>query len=202
MATNYPISAPPLTPISERITLVHNQAPMRSPFSGHTQIIDNYAEWEVELSYPAQKRGSASAKAFVAWLDTLRGIVGSFVYRPHGSSKPVVAALRSAGFAYATELNLTGWSAGGFTNIAVGDYFTCGGQMHRLTAAPSYADGNGDATVSFTPPLRANRTAGMGADFANPTVTLRLHDPQASGSTVTTDIDATYIQTIIAREVI
>lgn len=202
MATSYPISAPPIQALSERIQLVYNQSPMRSPFSGHTQIINNYAEWEVELSFPAQRRGSQAVRNFTAWLDQLNGIIGTFVYTPHNASKPIVAALQTKGFAYSTEINLTGWSANAPTLIAAGDYFTLGGQMHRLTAAPASANGAGHATVSFVPPLRADRNAGMGANFANPAVTLRLTDPESSGSIVTTDVQASYLQTIVAREAI
>lgn len=174
---------------------------MKSPHTGFTTIVDNYSEWEVKLTFAPQSR--TGARAFLAWFDRLQGSVGTFTYQPHGYGKAVTGkTLFSTGYAYATSIVATGWTASAATGLDEGDLFTLAGKLYRITTVPANADGSGKATISFEPGLPADVAAATSINFATPTVTLRVvQGDEADGGGVSIDSDFLYLDGITARSV-
>ena len=107
--TTYPISGPPITASTEDIRLVNNQGVAQSPFTGHASIVNNFSQWQVQLSFPNQKRGSRQAKEHIGWVMSLNGTMGSFLYQPHGSGKAITGkSLNSAAYSESNVIAVKG----------------------------------------------------------------------------------------------
>ncbi|MEV5030987.1 hypothetical protein MRBLMC3_000141 [Sphingobium sp. LMC3-1-1.1] len=172
--TTYPISGPPITPSTEDIKLVNNQGVAQSPFSGHASIVNNFSQWQVQLSFPNQKRGSSIAKEHVAWVMSLNGTMGSFLYQPHGSGKAIVGkSLYNGAYAESNVIAVKGWTGSEATGLEVGDYFSINNSLHQITVVPTNAT-SGRANIEFQPPLRKDYAADAIVEFANPKTELRL----------------------------
>lgn len=200
--TSYPISAPPLTPATEGIELKHHQTAQRSPFTGHVTVVQNYSEWIVEIGFPPLRAGSSAAKAFLAWRDSLRGEVGTFLYQPHGSGVAITGkTLAGAGNATANEILVGGWTASAASGLSAGDYLSINNALFRIVSAPANANGSGQCTISVEPRLKATFTSGTAVNFATPTTKLRLanSDDQTGYSR---DCDAIRFPTLRAVEAI
>lgn len=172
--TTYPIGAPPITPSTEDIELLNNQGVAQSPFTGHATVVNNFSQWQVQLSFPNQPHGSVNAKQHIAWVLSLNGVMGSFLYQPHGSGKPIYGkSLNSAGYASTNAIAVKGWSGNEATGLEVGDYFSINNSLHQITVVPTNATG-GIALIEFQPPFRKSVSANTLVEFANPKVELRL----------------------------
>lgn len=160
--------------------MIRNQGVMRSPYSGATTVIDNFAEWEFVLGFPPVS--STGAKPFLAWFNSLQGAIGTFTYTPHGAGKAITGkTVYSTGFAYANSIIVTGWSAGAATGLVAGDWFTLSSKLFQITAVGANADGSGHATITFEPSLRANVASTTAVNFATPTVVLRVQTDNKAG---------------------
>jgi len=193
--TTYPISGPPITASTEDIRLVNNQGVAQSPFTGHASIVNNFSQWQVQLSFPNQKRGSRQAKEHIGWVMSLNGTMGSFLYQPHGSGKAITGkSLNSAAYSESNVIAVKGWTGSEATGLEVGDYFSIGNSLHQIIVAPTNATG-GVATLEFQPPLRKDYTNGTAINFANPKVELRLASgDEANG--YSQDAEAIYLRSL------
>lgn len=182
MAISYPLSAPPATPASERISLITKFNYAESPYTGaQSTTTTGYSQWQVSIDFPPLSR--AAAKAFMAWLDRMQGPYGTFTYQPNGSGVALSGrTLSAAANAMTNNINVTGWSAGQASGLSAGDYVTIGSQMFRITVAPANADGSGICALEVMPSVRNTIASGTACNFATPTVTLRLAD-SGSGNT-------------------
>lgn len=200
MAT-YPLPSIPLTPATEDITLFRKQGIAQSPFSGHSSIINNYAQWSVNLTFPTQKRGSDKAKEMIAWLASLRGSEGSFLYQPSDAGKPVTGkSLLTTGFADSNAINVAGWVESQALGVGVGDYFSINNQLYLITSAPELAT-SGHATINFEPALRDEVEAGTTVNFETPKVELRWVGGDGSPG-YNNDASFTYFKALNCAQVI
>jgi hypothetical protein len=175
---------------------------MKSPHTGAMVVVDNYSEWIVELSFPAQSRSTSAAKAFMAWFDSLQGARGSFTYRPQGSGKNVTGkTLAATANAYTNEILVGGWAANSATGLENGDYLGLSGKLYRISSVSPITNGSGQVTVSIEPSVRVAVASGAAVNFANPTVTLRLTLDDGMGG-YSTDPDAIYLDSIMCSEVL
>lgn len=174
---------------------------MESGFNYAYQVVNTASRWELQWSWP--RMTWAKAQALRAWLDSLRGQVGTFRYYPRGlvSAAPVGITLATAGSAYVNTISAGGFTANGATNLLTGQYFSLGEQLFRITAAPVTADPNGLATVSFEPDMRTAFAAGTSVNFTRPSVLMRLVASDGLGFTLDPD-KRPDLGTISAREAI
>lgn len=193
--TTYPIGAPPITPSTEDIELLNSQGVAQSPFSGHATIINNFAQWQVQLSFPNQAHDSIKAKQHIAWVLSLNGAMGSFLYQPHSSGKPIYGkSLNSTGYSGTNSIAVKGWSGSQTTGLEVGDYFSINNALYQITTVPTSAS-SGVATIEFQPAFRKNVDANTAVNFSAPKVELRL----ASGEGVngsSKDAEVIYLRSL------
>jgi len=198
----FPLSAPPLTPATESIELKHYQSAQKSPYTGHQTVVENFAEWIVELGFAPQRANSTAAKAFLAWRDSLRGSLGTFLYQPHGSGLALTGkTLASAGNAYSNEILVGGWTASQASGLNAGDYLSISNNLFRIVAAPATANGSGQCTLSLEPRLKVTFASSTAVNFATPTVKLRLANEDETAG-YSRDVDALTLPTIKATEAI
>lgn len=194
---SFPIAGPPLTPSSERIALKYKQGVMQSPLSGATTIINNFAEWHVELGFAPQTL--AQARKMEAWRNSLQGSVGTFLWSPVGASKPLTGrTLASTAYAMGNALVVTGWAANGASGLVAGDYLSISNTLFQITNAPANADGSGNCTLTVAPQLRKDFAAGSAVEFVAPTCLLRMTGSDDEAAGMSRDIDASYPDAIKA----
>jgi hypothetical protein len=97
------------------------------------------------------------ARILRAFLASLRGRSGRFWKSPPGyrragtaTGSPLVKGAGQSGLSLITD----GWTPNQALALTAGDYFQVGNELKMLTAAAA-ANSSGQATLSFTPPLRA-----------------------------------------------
>lgn len=171
---SYPIKFTPVTPSSERLTLVNKQSVQASPYSGATSIVNNYAYWALELNFP--RMSATKAMAHSAWLDSLNGSTGTFRYKPNAGIVPNARALSlsAASFPMANIVSVGGFDANAATGLLPGQFVSIGDQLLRLSVAPAMADGQGRVVVEFNPPLGRGKPVGTSVETANPEGIFRL----------------------------
>lgn len=200
MAT-YPLGPTPLTPSSEDLTLLRKQGISQSIFSGATQIINNFAQWQVELGFNPVYRGSDEEREMNAWLFSLKGSEGSFLYFPVDSGKDITGkTLFNPGFAESTSILVSGWTGSEATGLEAGDYFSIGNKLFCITGVPVNATG-GNVTITFEPALRNNVAQGSTVNFFDPRVEVRLAGGEG-GQGSNKSPEFTYIKPIQAVEVL
>lgn len=139
-----------------------------------TQVMPG-ALWSTTVEYSLL---GADAKRFEAFLLSLQGragrvSVGNFgAVRPRGtvSGSPLVNGAALSG---ASTLAIDGVSAG--VTLLAGDYFGVGNRLHMATVDAT-ANGSGQMTVSFVPPLRAAVADNAAVTLVRPTTTMMLLD--------------------------
>lgn len=198
MAT-FPIGPAPVKPSSEDLTLFRKQGISQSIFSGASTIINQYAQWQLQLGFPPVNRGSVAERKHKAWLLSLRGSEGSFLYYPVDSGKNITGkTLLSPGFAESSAIVVTGWTGGQATGLDVGDYFSIGNKLFMITQVPVNATG-GNVTIEFEPPLRANALQGSTVNFLTPRIEVRLVGGK-EGQGTNKDPDFNYLKPLQAVE--
>lgn len=174
---------------------------MESPHTYATQVVHSASQWTLDFTWP--RMTVAQAAVIQAWLDSLRGQVGTFRYSPRGRVKNALTgrSLAAAAYAYGNNVRLSGWAANGASGLSVGQFFQLGDQLLRVTSVPVSADANGQLLVEFEPMLRANYVSGTAVNFANPSGLFRL----TTADTPTFDLDTDGYPTfpsVIAKEAI
>ncbi len=177
----YPLSGPPIQRNSEKFTLNRKQTPHVSPYSGNQQTVDSYAQWSLAFTFPPMT--FVRAEMLAAWLDSLRGSVGTFRYQPYLSGDAALASrsLSGAHYAYGNVLNVGGWTAGADSRLFTGQYLQVGNQLLRISSAPANADGSGICAIEVEPYLRADFANATTVNFVNPQGLFRLTGAEQSG---------------------
>ena len=137
-------------------------------------VVQNYAQWTVELTFP--RMSLAKAEAFAAWSDQLRGSYGTFLFvPPHSVSYAgVTTTLATTAYPTTQTINIQGWGGGAATKLRAGQFISIGNQLLRIAAVPINADIQGRATIEFNPPLRAQFNAGTNIETAFPQGVFRM----------------------------
>ena len=118
-----------------------------------------------------------SAEYVSAWINQLRGQIGTFTYAPRQSrTRPALTArsLHLTGYAYNNSVQIQGWSANGLSTLYVGQYFQIGEQLLQIVSAPINADVNGFCTIEFEPNLRIDYVINTTVNFTSPVGKFRL----------------------------
>jgi len=198
MAT-YPLPFTAQSPMSEKLQINHRQAPMESPHTFAMQVVHAASQWTLEFVWP--RMTIAQAQVCQAWLDSLRGQVGTFRYTPRARTGSALTGrgLAQVAYAYGNTVRLSGWSGNAAGGVSVGQYFQLGNQLLRVTGVPANADANGQLLVEFEPMLRGNLAQGTAVNFANPSGLFRLATAETPSFTTDTDGHPTF-PAVIAKE--
>lgn len=179
-----------LVPFAMSFYLQPHTGGSESPFSRVTKVYGLSApRWVCRMSFRGGdsvlrwgRRGAAAygqrLDAFLAKLEGRRNRALIYDFRrPQMTAKRWIhTATNEAALAGATTMVVAGLSPGSVAALA-GDYIGGDGRPHIVTDDAVVA-GNGKATVSFKPPLKANVDAGA-AVFGNPTGPFRLTEDNA-----------------------
>lgn len=175
MSISYPLT-PPTTPgpVSVIWTARNNVGMTESDFTFQSQSFEWQAEmWQVEVTLPPMPR--ATAEAWVAFLTSLRGKLGSFFYGPAGSGRyprqtatgtPLVNGASQTG----KTLTSDGWSG----VLRAGDWL----QVNHTDYPRLYkcmTDVSAGGVIDIFPRLRTPSPADNAAiGFLSPVGTFRL----------------------------
>jgi hypothetical protein len=196
---SFQVSSPPLVPQTERLVLAHNQNTGHSPFTGDQHITEQFSQWHLELGFPPVK--PATARAFMAWRNSLRGSLGVFPYSPKGGGLNITGkTLASTGNPYSNVILVGGWSSGQASGLVVGHYLSLNNKLFQMTAVPANASGSGQCTISIEPRLRTSFAAGTAVNFVTPTGLFRLDASDGGGGGYSRDVDAVMLDMLVAIE--
>jgi hypothetical protein len=147
---------------------------MASPYTLAQQTVNTAAQWQLEFTWP--RMTFREAEIVRAWLDSLHGQVGTFLYRPRAAQASALTGhmLNLTGYNYNSAIEAQGWGPNADSQLRTGQHFQIGEQLLQITSAPANADANGRCTIEFVPPLRANYPAGTAINFQNPAGKFRL----------------------------
>lgn len=184
MAISYPLSLPNSPDFASlKMRLQRAVAVSRSPFSYRQQVyLHQGALWEAEATLPPMER--AEAAEWQAFFTSLRGQYGTFVMGDPAASTPrgtaSSASVDAAGSIGDTSIAMKSMGSG--NTLLKGDYFQLGsGASTRLyqVVEDATADGTGDATVTFEPPLKVAANVDDTVTLTNPKGLWRLsaNDP-------------------------
>jgi hypothetical protein len=171
------------TPAEIEWSLMSNTQTFTSPLSGAVQTVEMPgARWRA--SFTLGELDAADAAALQAFMAQLRGRSGRFyLYNfarpsPRGTATgtPLVKGASQTG----TSLAIDGLAAG--ATLLAGDFFEVGGELKIVTATAT-ANGSGEATVSFEPPLRASPADNAAITLTQPKATMMLEDDAARVTT-------------------
>jgi hypothetical protein len=124
------------------------------------------------------------AAPWVAFLAELEGRSGRFFgFDPAatsplgsgGSDSPLVKGSSQTGKSLTTD----DWAISTAGLLLPGDYFEVNGELKMVTASVD-SDGAGDATIAFTPSLRAPPSDNAPLVLVNPKVTMMLEDDDSA----------------------
>ncbi|EDM72251.1 hypothetical protein RAZWK3B_08376 [Roseobacter sp. AzwK-3b] len=171
----------PLTLISsiER-RLVTAVTAQTSPFTGSQQIQDWGGEWW-EMSFEVALTKGRDGRRLSAFFTGLGGLRGWFVLRDPSMARPdLTQSITVAGAGQnGSTLVTAGWAPETLA-LEAGDFISLGtGQDLRLyqVSFDTYADAQGQATLSLTPRLRVVPADLSPVEIAEPGVALRLVQP-------------------------
>ena len=206
--TTYPATFPSTVPVSTNFRINRIVGVTESIYTATQQVYQYTGEfWEVDLSMPPMR--TATARAFVAFLVSLRGQYGSFYLGDFDARTPLGTASSSAGTPLVNGADQTGNTlvCDGAPNsqtgyLKAGDYIQLGSgstqRLHMVTA-DSNSDSSGNFTLSIEPALRESPANDLAITVSNTTGVFRL------SSNVTgwdTNAASTYGISFSAREVI
>jgi len=206
--TTYPATFPSTSPVSTNFRINRIVGVTESIYTATQQVYQYSGEyWEVDLSMPPMR--TATARAFVAFLVSLRGQYGSFYLGDFDARVPLGTASSSAGTPLVNGASQTGNTliCDGAPNsqtgyLKAGDYIQLGSgstqRLHMVTA-DSNSDGSGNFTLAIEPALRESPANNLALTVSNTKGVFRL-------ATNTTGWDtnsaSTYGISFSAREVI
>ena len=197
----YPISFPAVAPATERLTLNHRQSATESTWTFAQQTVHTASQWMLEWTWPQMTFEKAEGVA--AWLQSLKGQIGTFRYAPRQSRAYIKGPLTLAtnGYAYGDTISILGFASSGATGFRLGQFFQLGDQLLQIVVAPANAAVNGAATISFEPELRRDFAGGTAVNFINPSGLFRLASSSGIGFTLDPD-KLPIFGTIQAREAV
>jgi len=171
------------TPRALDWSLVANTQSFTSPLSGSVQTVEMPgAKWKA--SFQLENLSEADAATFQAFLVQLRGKAGRFsLYNfarsePRGTQRgaPLVKGASQTG----TTLAIDGCTVG--ATLLAGDYFAVNGEL-KMVVADATADGSGNMTLSFEPPLRSSPADNAPLTLVQPTATFMLLSDESKWNT-------------------
>ena len=181
------VDSMPATPTNFRATrfsIIANTQIHRSPLDKSVQTLElTGARWRAD--YELQPMDRAEAAAWAAFLANLEGSAGRFfgfdpaAKTPLGSGvgdSPLIKGASQTGKSITTDA----WTADQNGLLLPGDYFEVNGELKIVTASVD-SDGSGDATIAFSPSLRASPPENDPLTLSNPTCTMHLLDGQQAG---------------------
>lgn len=170
-------------PRSLEWSLVPNTVTFTSPLSGAVQTVEfPGARWKVSFSMDnLQESDSAALQAFLL---RLRGRAGRFYLHnfaratPRGTltGTPLVKGASQTG----ASLLIDGCAVG--ATLKAGDFFGVNGEL-KMVVADATANGAGEMTLSFEPPLRAAPADNAALTLSSPTATFMLANDETKWST-------------------
>jgi len=151
-----------------------------SDLSGYAQTLElPGARWTLSFAFPPLRR--QDARLLAAFLAQLRGQANRARVPVWGRKSPVGtwagAGSVNGGSQTGAQLVTHGFTAG--ATVKAGDFFNVGtnGEL-KVVTQDGAADGGGNLTVSFEPPLRASPADGTALVFSSPVVPLMIpQDP-------------------------
>tara|TARA_R100000654_G_scaffold50387_2_gene76579 strand:+ start:2021 stop:2674 length:654 start_codon:yes stop_codon:yes gene_type:complete len=206
--TTYPATFPSIVPVSTNFRINRIVGVTESIFTASQQVFQYSGEyWEVDLQMPPMR--TSTARAFVAFLVSLRGYYGSFYLGDFDARTPLGTASSSAGTPLVNGASQTGNSLviDGATSsqtgyLKAGDYIQIGsGSSQRLhmVVADANTDGSGNATLSIEPALRVSPADDTAITVSNTKGVFRLSSNTTGWDT---NSASTYGISFTAREVV
>lgn len=178
---------PVLTRAAPRLVrwgLVSNTMSFSSPLSGAMQTVEMPgARWR--CSFVMENLSDADAALLQALLVQLRGQANRLLLHnfarptPRGTATgtPLVNGASQTGVSLITD----GWTAG-ITALRTGDFFGVNGEL-KMATADAVADGSGNATISFEPPLRSSPADNAAITTNKPLAIFMLSSPDSGWDT-------------------
>jgi hypothetical protein len=153
-----------------------------SPMTRSTQAIErDAAMWVGEFTLPPLTR--AQMREWRAKLNSMKGQFGSFRQGDPFYSGPAGTAggtpLVKGGSQVGTTLLTDGWSAG--ATFLTGDLFQLGDYLYEANADAT-ADGSGNMTLTFEPPLRSSPSDNAPLTITSPKTIMKLRGYTCTGT--------------------
>lgn len=164
-------------------SLVPNTQSFESPLSKSVQTIEKPgAKWK--QSFVMENLIEADSALMQAFLARLRGKAGRFYLHnfarpePRGTQRgtPLVKGASQTG----TTLAIDGCTVG--ATLLVGDFFAVNGEL-KMVVADATADGAGEMSLTFEPPLRSAPADNAALTLSSPTATFMLANDEMKWST-------------------
>lgn len=169
---------------AEEWRVTYNTQSFESDLNGAIQTAElPGARWSVQMTF--SNRQGISARALQGFLASLRGRSGRFYVTPadweqlgNPAGSGVVATATTG-----SSIDTSGWDPNITGLFYIGDYFEVNGELKKMDADIN-SDASGLATLTFSPPLRKQVTAGMVIRVTRPRAVMMLaSDDQARWST-------------------
>jgi len=175
--TTYPVTIPAtFAPSSTTFRIKRIVGASTSIFTGEQQVYQYSGEWwECEVSMPPMRL--SAARAFVAFLVSLRGQYGSMYLGDWDARIPLGTASSSAGTPLVKGASQTGntlvcdgATASQTGYLKAGDYIQIGtgatGKLH-MVVADANTDGSGNSSLDIEPRLRTSPADNLAIIVAN-----------------------------------
>lgn len=171
------LTFPAVIPSVSEFALESNTQNTRSELDGTVQTLALPGDrWTASLTFTNLK--DPQARLIRAFLGSLRGQAGRFYLTPPayvrtgiGTGTPLVKGAGQTGSTIVTD----GWTAGQTGVVCAGDFFNIGTEL-KMATADANSNGTGEATISFTPPIRTSPADNSAIVVTDPTVIMALTD--------------------------
>ena len=171
------LTFPNISPDSLDFGLMANTQSMDSELNGASQTLGLPGDkWSATLTY--SNRQGADARVLRAFLASLRGGAGRFYLSPPdyvrtgaGGGTPLVKGAAQTGSTLTIDgctQSVSGW-------LQIGDYFQIGNELKMITVDAN-SDIGGNATLTFTPPIRTSPADNGAVIITSPTCIMKLSD--------------------------
>ena len=174
-----------------------NTQVMVSPLNGSVQTLElPGARWIAQLAFPPM--AEAAAAALQVWLMRLRGQANRASLYNHARQMPrgtaVGTPLVNGAAQTGSSLITDGWTAA--ATLLAGDFFSVNSELKMVTADAT-ADGGGNMTISFEPPLRSSPANNAALTTSKPTALFILQEPETRWTTrpgKITSLDLSFVE--------
>lgn len=160
-----------------------NTQVMVSPGNGSIQTLElPGARWQVDFSYAPSTE--AQAAIMQAWIMTFRGqanrvaLYNAARHVPRGTAggTPLVNGAGQTGASIVTD----GWTPG--ATFLRGDFFSFNSEL-KMATADCAADGSGNMTIPFEPPMRSSPADNAAITTTKPTALFIPKEPEVRWTT-------------------
>ena len=175
------LTFPAVTPNAADFGLEANTQQTRSELNGVVQTLALPGDrWTASMNF--NNLQDPKARIMRAFLASLRGQAGRFYLSPPGyrragvgTGTPLVKGASQVGSSIATD----GWTPSQSTVVCAGDYIQIGTELKMITADAN-SDAGGNATLSFTPPIRVSPADNASVITSKPCCIMCLTDGKQS----------------------